>query len=284
MVMPPYTLKQETIDEIVEINRKVALALEIKGLMNLQLAYKDGQIWMIEANPRASRTIPFISKATGVPLAKIGVKVMLGRKLKEFGLSGYKAIDHYAVKESVFAFLKLPGVDTILTPEMKSTGEVMGIDPDLHAACLKALTAAGTILPKEGGVYITVNDNDKARAVEVAKSLVDMGFKIYATRGTSKYLSDHGIDNSFVYKNTENQEPNAESLMRNGDINLIINTPREHSGAIRDGHAMRRLAVELEIPYITTMNGAEMAVGAIAVELKGETGVKSMQEYHGLDF
>ncbi len=284
MVMPPYTLKQDTIDEIVEINRKVALALEIRGLMNLQLAYKDGQIWMIEANPRASRTIPFISKATGVPLAKIGVKVMLGRKLKEFGLSGYKAIDHYAVKESVFAFLKLPGVDTILTPEMKSTGEVMGIDPDLHAACLKALTAAGTVLPKKGGVYITVNDNDKPRAVKVAKSLADMGFRIYATKGTSKYLSEHGVENTSVYKNTENQEPNAESLMRNNDINLVINTPREHSGAIRDGHAMRRLAVVLEIPYITTMNGAEMAVGAIAVELKGDTGVKSMQEYHGLDF
>ncbi len=284
MVMPPYTLKQDTIDEIVEINRKVALALKINGLMNLQLAYKGGQIWMIEANPRASRTIPFISKATGVPLAKIGVKVMLGRKLKEFGLSGYKAIDHYAVKESVFAFLKLPGVDTILTPEMKSTGEVMGIDPDLHAACLKALTAAGTILPKKGGVYITVNDNDKPRAVDVAKSLVGMGFRIYATRGTSKYLEEHGIENTRVYKNTEDLEPNAQNLMRNGDINLVINTPREHSGAIRDGHAMRRMAVELEIPYITTMNGAEMAVGAMAVELKGETGVKSMQEYHGLEF
>ncbi len=284
MVMPPYTLKQDTIDEIVEINRKVALALKINGLMNLQLAYKGGQIWMIEANPRASRTIPFISKATGVPLAKIGVKVMLGRKLKEFGLSGYKAIDHYAVKESVFAFLKLPGVDTILTPEMKSTGEVMGIDPDLHAACLKALTAAGTILPKKGGVYITVNDNDKPRAVNVAKSLVGMGFRIYATRGTSKYLEEHGVENTRVYKNTEDLEPNAQNLMRNGDINLVINTPREHSGAIRDGHAMRRMAVELEIPYITTMNGAEMAVGAMAVELKGETGVKSMQEYHGLDF
>jgi len=284
MVMPPYTLDSETIDKIVEINRKVALALKISGLMNLQLAYKDGEIWMIEANPRASRTIPFISKATGIPMAKIGVKVMLGRKLKEFGLSGYRPIDHYAVKESVFAFLKLPGVDPILTPEMKSTGEVMGIDSDLHAACLKALTAAGTLLPKEGGVYITVNDNDKPRALEVSKSLAEMGFRIYATKGTSKYLKDHGIDNTFVYKNTENMEPNAESLMRNGEINLVINTPREHSGAIRDGHAMRRLAVELEIPYITTMNGAEMAIGAIAVELKGETGVKSVQEYHGLDF
>ncbi len=283
MVMPPYTLMDDTISKIVEINKKVALALKIKGLMNLQLAYKDGQIWMIEANPRASRTIPFISKATGIPMAKIGVKVMLGRKLKEFGLSGYRPIDHYAVKESVFAFLKLPGVDTILTPEMKSTGEVMGIDPDLHAAVLKALTAAGTVLPTEGGVYITVNDNDKIRAVPVAKALVEMGFKIYATRGTATYLKKHGVDSTFVYKNTENLEPNAESLMRNGDIGLIINTPREHSGAIRDGHAMRRLAVELEIPYITTMNGAEMSIGAIAVERKGSIDVKSMQEYHGLE-
>ncbi len=283
MVMPPYTLKDDTIAKIVEINKKVALALKIKGLMNLQLAYKDGQIWMIEANPRASRTVPFISKATGVPLAKIGVKVMLGRKLNEFGLKGYRPIDHYAVKESVFAFLKLPGVDPILTPEMKSTGEVMGIDPDLHMACLKALTAAGTVLPTEGGVYITVNDNDKHRAVPVAKSLANMGFKIYATKGTSQYLKKHGVENTFVFKNTENQEPNAESLMRSGRIGLIINTPREHSGAIRDGHTMRRLAMELEIPYITTMNGAEMSIGAIAVKRQGSVSVKSMQEYHGLD-
>jgi len=284
MVMPPYNLPDKVIDEIVEINRKVALALKIKGLMNLQLAYRDGQIWMIEANPRASRTIPFISKATGVPMAKIGVKVMLGRKLKEFGLSGYKPIDHYAVKESVFAFLKLPGVDPILTPEMKSTGEVMGIDPDLHIACLKALTAAGTVLPKSGGVYITVNDNDKPRAAAVSKCLADMGFRIYATEGTSRFLKERGIESTVVFKNFEKREPNAISLMRNGDIDLLINTPREHSGAIRDGHDMRRLAVELEIPYITTINGAEMAIGAIAAELKGDIGVKSMQEYHGLEF
>ena len=284
MVMPPYNIPQNMIDEIVEINRRVALALKINGLMNLQLAYKDGQIWMIEANPRASRTVPFISKATGVPLAKIGVKVMLGRKLKDFGLSGYRPIDHFAVKESVFPFLKLPGVDSILTPEMKSTGEVMGIDPDLHAACLKAQLAAGTILPKEGGVYITVNDQDKPRAVAVAKSLKDMGFRIYATRGTSVYLTEHGVENTRVFKNTEGKEPTALSLMRNRKIDLLINTPREHSGAIRDGHNMRRLAVELEIPYITTMNGAEMAIGAIGVERKGEMGVKSMQEYHKLEF
>ena len=279
MAMPPYSLSQEAIDEIVEINRKVALALEIRGLMNLQLAYKDGQIWMIEANPRASRTVPFISKATGVPLAKIGVKVMLGRKLKEFGLKGYRPIDHYAVKESVFAFLKLPGVDPILTPEMKSTGEVMGIDPDIHVACLKALTAAGTELPTEGGVYITVNDNDKPRALEVAKSLKEMGFRIYATKGTSEYLKGHGIDSTVLFKNSENLKPSALDIMRKGDINLLINTPTQHSGVIRDGHDMRRLAVELEIPYITTMNGAEMAIGAIAAKRQGRMEVKCMTEY-----
>jgi len=284
MVMPPYNLSQRIIDEIVEINRKVALALEIRGLMNLQLACKNGQIWMIEANPRASRTIPFISKATGIPLAKIGVKVMLGHKLKEFGLSGYRPIDHYAVKESVFAFLKLPGVDPILTPEMKSTGEVMGIDPDLHTALLKALIAAGTDLPTEGGVYITVNDLDKSRATEVARSLSDMGFTIYATRGTSAYLTRNGVKNIAVYKNGEESEPNAISLMQNKEISLIINTPSEHSGAVRDGHDMRRKAVELEIPYITTMNEAEMSVGAIAVKREKELGVKSMQEYHDLRF
>lgn len=252
--------------------------------MNLQLAYKDGQIWMIEANPRASRTVPFISKATGVPLAKIGVKVMLGKKLKDFKLKGYRKTDHYAVKASVFPFLKLPGVDSILTPEMKSTGEVMGIDPNLETAVLKAMSASGTILPTEGGVYITVNDHDKPAALEIAKDLVSMGFRIYATKGTSSYLRQNGVENTAVFKNSENMTPNAISMMRDGQINLIINTPSEHSGAVRDGHRMRRLAVELEIPFITTVNGARMAVGAIAVKKKGDIGVKSMQEYHKLKF
>ncbi|MDR3282899.1 MAG: carbamoyl-phosphate synthase large subunit, partial [Candidatus Methanoplasma sp.] len=155
MVLPPFTLSKDVIDEMVDITVKVALALEIKGLMNLQLALKNGEIYMIEANPRASRTVPFISKATGIPLAKIGTKVMLGKTLKDFGLSGYRQIDHYAVKASVFPFLKLPGVDSILTPEMKSTGEVMGIDEDLDTAYYKAFTAAGNKVPVEGGVYIT---------------------------------------------------------------------------------------------------------------------------------
>ena len=282
MVLPPFTLKQETIDEIVAITEKVALALEIKGLMNLQLAVKDGQVFMIEANPRASRTVPFISKATGIPLAKIGVKIMLGKTLKDFGLKGYRPIDHYAVKASVFPFLKLPGVDSILTPEMKSTGEVMGIDEDFHTACYKALIAAGNKLPASGGVYITVNDRDKPRILAPAKELKDMGFTIYATKGTSTYLREYGIENVPVFRLDENQKPNAVGLMRDGEINLVINTPTQTSGPVRDGYTMRRLAVELEIPFMTTVQGAEITVGAIKVARSGKLGVRSMKEFHGL--
>lgn len=282
MVLPPFTLPQKAIDEIVDINTRLALALKTIGLMNLQLAYKDGEIWMIEANPRASRTVPFISKATGIPMAKIGVNIMLGKKLKDYGLKGYRAIDHYAIKESVFPFLKLPGVDTILTPEMKSTGEVMGIDSDFDTAAYKALTAAGDKLPTEGGVYITVNDHDKPAAVEIAKELNALGFSIYATKGTASAIKAAGVECTAVYRNGENATPNAISLMRDGTIGLLINTPSNHSGAVRDGNTMRRLAVELEIPYFTTINGARLAVGAVKVAKKGGVGVKSMQDFHGL--
>ena len=280
MVMPPFTLGQDIIDEVVDITTRVALALDIHGLMNVQLAVKDGQVYMIEANPRASRTIPFISKATGVPLAKIGTKIMLGKTLKDFGLKGYRTIDHYAIKASVFPFLKLPGVDSILTPEMKSTGEVMGIDEDFDRACYKALIAAGNKLPTEGGVYITVNDADKERIVGPAKELKEMGFTIYATKGTSTYLREHGVETTTVFKLDENQKPNAVGLMRDGKINLIINTPSLKSGALRDGYTMRRLAVELEIPFMTTIQGAEIAVGSIRVAKSGEIGVRAMREFH----
>ncbi|MBQ8178961.1 MAG: carbamoyl-phosphate synthase large subunit [Candidatus Methanomethylophilaceae archaeon] len=282
MVLPPFTLGKEIIDQVVDITTRVALALDIHGLMNLQLAVKDGQIYMIEANPRASRTVPFISKATGVQLAKVGTKIMLGRTLKEFGLKGYRPIDHYAIKASVFPFLKLPGVDSILTPEMKSTGEVMGIDEDFDKACYKALIAAGNKLPTEGGVYITVNDADKPRILGPARALKEMGFTIYATKGTSTYLRENGIETTTVFKIDENQKPNAIGLMRDGKINLIINTPSLKSGAIRDGYTMRRLAVELEIPFMTTVQGAEIAVASIRVARSGEVGVRSTREFHGL--
>jgi carbamoyl-phosphate synthase large subunit len=282
MILPPFTLSQKIIDEVVDITTKVALALEIKGLMNVQLAGKDNEVYMIAANPRASRTIPFISKATGIPLAKVGTKIMLGKTLKDFGLSGYKPIDHYAVKASVFPFLKLPGVDSILTPEMKSTGEVMGIDQDFDIAYYKALTAAGNKLPMEGGVYITVNDSDKERVLPVAKELLGMGFSVYATKGTSTYLRENGVEITTVFKIDDQMKPNAIGLMREGKINLIINTPSQKSGPVRDGHKMRRLAVELEIPFLTTIQGADAAVGAIKVAKDQSFMVRSMKEFHML--
>jgi len=282
MVLPPFTLSREIINGIVDITNKVALALEVKGLLNIQLAVKDNEIYMIEANPRASRTIPFISKATGIPLAKIGVKIMLGKTLKDFGLSGYREIDHYAIKASVFPFLKLPGVDSILTPEMKSTGEVMGIDQDFDIACYKALVAAGNKLPTGGGVYITVNNADKERVLPAARELLKLGFCIYATKGTSTFLRENGVETTTVFKIDDNMKPNAIGLMREGKINLIINTPSQMSGPVRDGHKTRRLAVELEIPFLTTIQGADAAVGAIKVAKGQNFPVRSMKEFHTL--
>ncbi len=281
MVLPPFTLSDKLIDRIIEISKQVAIALQIKGLMNLQLAAKDDDIYMIEANPRSSRTVPFISKATGVPLAKIGTKIMLGSTLKELGYTKpYKPIDHYAIKASVFPFLKLVGVDSILTPEMKSTGEVMGIDENFDIACYKALIAAGNNLPTSGGVYFTVNDHDKPKVLQSAKDLYDMGFTIYATKGTATYFKEHGVPTTTVFKVSEKQNPNAIGMMRDRKINMVINTPSMLSGARRDGYMMRRLAVELEIPFLTTANGANVAVRAIKVAKGMDLGVRSMREYH----
>jgi carbamoyl-phosphate synthase large subunit len=280
MVLPPFSLSDEMIDEIKDVSKRVALALQIKGMMNLQLAVKDNEVWMIEANPRSSRTIPFISKAIGVPLAKIGTKVMLGNSLKKQGYVGYRDIDHYAVKASVFPFLKLPGVDSILTPEMKSTGEVMGIDENFDIACYKALVAAGNKLPMSGGVYITVSDKDKPLILESARTLRGMGFAVYATKGTSTYLRENGIETTTVFRVSDNQNPNAIGLMREGKINLIINTPSMHSGARRDGYMMRRLAVELEIPFVTSVNGANVTVGSIKNASGKDMSARSMREFH----
>ena len=281
MVLPPFSLRLDVLGIVLETSRKVALALNIKGLMNLQLAVKDEEVWMIEANPRSSRTVPFISKATGIPLAKISTQIMLGKTLKELGLgSGYKTIDHYAIKESVFPFLKLVGVDSILTPEMKSTGEVMGIDENFAMACYKAEIAAGTKLPESGGIYITVCDEDKEKILYPARALHEMGFEIYATKGTASYLRDNGIPSTTVFKLRDNQGIDGLSLMREGKIGMIINTPSLKSGSIRDGYAMRRLAVELEIPIMTTIQGAMMATEAIRVGKEKKINVRAMKEFN----
>lgn len=280
MVLPPQTLKPEAIADIKSITSKVALALKTIGLMNLQLAYKDGEIWMLEANPRASRTVPIISKATGVPLAKVATKVMLGKTLKELGLHGGADIKHVAVKASVFPFLKLPGVDSILGPEMKSTGEVMGIDATYPAAVWKALIASGQKLPRKGKVYISVADEDKHAVSELAERLASIGFGIYATKGTADVLRSKGIETAVTYRISEHVSPDALSLMRMGDVQLVINTPTEASGARRDGYMMRRLAVELEIPFFTTIQGAKAAVMAMEYAMKKDMSVNDLSHFH----
>ena len=280
MVLPCQTISPEVMRRVVEITHQVALALQIKGCMNLQLGVKDEEVYMIEANPRASRTIPFISKAIGVPLAKLATKVMLGAKLKDLGHVGMAKFNAVAVKASVFPFLKLPGVDSILGPEMRSTGEVMGIDEKYGVAVYKALTAAGNKLPMKGGVYVTVADADKESILHIVKDLHELGFTIYATKGTSTHLRNHGLPVTTVYKVAENVAPDALGLMRRGEINLIINTPTYSSGSRRDGYMMRRLAVELEIPFLTTVHGARATVCAIQRARQGGISVRDIASYY----
>jgi len=225
---------------------------------------------MLEANPRASRTVPFVSKAIGIQLAKVATKIMLGKSLKEQGLHGEAKLNHFAVKASVFPFLKLPGVDSILGPEMKSTGEVMGIDKEYGAAMWKAMSGAGMDLPTGGDVYISVRDYDKESAAELARAMIGVGFKIIATKGTAAAMREAGIPVETVFRVSEKNVPDALSVMREGRVKMIINTPTESSGARRDGYMMRRLAVELQIPFFTTIEGAQAAVEAIKFA-KGRT-------------
>jgi len=280
MVLPPQTLSEKTVADVASITKRVALALKTVGLINLQLAYKDGDIFMLEANARASRTVPIISKATGVPLAKVATYVMLGKTLKELGLTGMARMDHVAVKASVFPFLKLPGVDSILGPEMKSTGEVMGIDTSYPAAVWKALVASGQKLPRKGRVFMSVADQDKQAAVDIAKRLESIGFGLYATKGTADFLRRHGLEPTTVFRISDHGSPDAISLMRAGEVCMVINTPTEATGARRDGYMMRRLAVELEIPMFTTIQGARAAVLAMEHEKRHELHVHDLGHFH----
>ena len=280
MVLPPQTLDAKVVDDVRAIARKVALSLQTVGLINFQLAYKDGDVYMLEANPRASRTVPIVSKATGIPLAKVATKVMLGKTLRELGLKDEARIRHIAVKASVFPFLKLPGVDSILGPEMKSTGEVMGIDKSYPAAVYKAFVASGLKLPSHGNVYISVADADKREACKLAKRLAAMGFGIFATKGTAEVLKERDIKTTVVYRISDHGSPDALSLMRGGSVHMVVNTPSEASGARRDGYMMRRLAVELEIPFFTTMQGAGAAVMAMEGSIKKSIEVNDLSHFH----
>ncbi|MCU0859037.1 MAG: carbamoyl-phosphate synthase large subunit [Thermoplasmata archaeon] len=281
MVLPPRGIPDEVMEEVRSITRKVAMALGTVGLINLQLAYKEGKVFMIEANPRASRTVPIVSKATGVPLAKAATKVMLGKSLKELGLAGEPEVKHYAVKASVFPFLKLPGVDSILGPEMRSTGEVMGIDRSYPAAVWKAFTAAGQRLPRKGNVFVSVCDKDKLVAAGLVMRLAELGFGIFATKGTAAVLRSQGIEARTVYTISEKRSPDVLGLMRGGEVQFIVNTPSETSGARKDGYMMRRLAVELEIPIFTTVKGASAAVMAMEHASRSEITVDHLGSFCG---
>jgi carbamoyl-phosphate synthase large subunit len=276
--LPPISLSDRVIEKIKVYTRKIALALGVVGLTNIQYAVKDEVVYVIEANPRASRTVPFVSKATGLPLAKIAAKIMIGKKIRELGIEERLTLKHVAVKEAVFPFNKLPGVDPTLAPEMKSTGEVMGIDYDFGMAYYKAELAAGMRLPTSGKAFISVKDRDKPKIIQVARGLMGLGFELLATKGTAEYLSKAGISAKAVPKTTEGR-PNVVDLVINKEVDLIVNTP-SGKGPKKEGYEIRRAAVEHNIPYITTIPAALAAVKGGEAIKKGVMTIKPLQEYN----
>jgi carbamoyl-phosphate synthase large subunit len=276
--LPPISLDNRVIEKVKNYTRKIALALGVVGLTNIQYAVKDNIVYVLEANPRASRTVPFVSKASGLPLAKIAAKLMVGRKLRELNIKENLELKHVAVKEAVFPFNKLPGVDPILAPEMKSTGEVMGIDYNFGIAYYKAELAAGMRLPATGTAFLSVKDRDKPKSVDVAKGLSELGFSILATKGTSEFLRNFGIETQTLLKTTEGR-PNIVDFIINKEVDLIINTPRG-KGPRKDGYEIRRAAIEHNVPYITTIPAALAAVKSGKALREGTMTMKPIQEYH----
>ncbi|WP_298520117.1 carbamoyl-phosphate synthase large subunit [uncultured Methanobrevibacter sp.] len=276
-VIPPQTIPAHILDTIRENSTKLALELDVKGLMNIQYAVKldEEMVYIIEANPRASRTVPFVSKAIGVPLAKVATWIMDGAKLKDFGLTKEIKIDHVAVKESVFPFLKLPESDTVLGPEMKSTGESIGIDENFGMAFYKSQLSAGMELPKEGKIFISVKEQDKKKIRPIAEKAANLGFKIMATDGTGMAT---GLDDVEIVLKVSQGSPNIRDAILNKEVDLIINTSEGKQSA-KDGYIIRRLAIELGIPYVTTLAGARAALNAIAAVQNSEINVKSLNDY-----
>ena len=276
-VIPPQTLSKDIVDTIIDYTTKLAKELKVIGLINIQYAIKDGIVYIIEANPRASRTIPYVSKSVGVPLAKIATKVMLGHKLKDMGYVGLAKAKYVSIKEAVFPFQKLPGVDPVLSPEMKSTGEAIGIDTDFGKAYYKAQLSANMELPTSGTVFISVKKRDRKYVLEMAKKFNELGFNIVATKGTAEVIRNGGIDAKVVKKISEGMTGNILELIQKGEIDLIINTS-SGSKAKSDGYYIRRAAVEFNLPYITTIQGALSTIKAIESIKKGDLGVYSLNE------
>ena len=278
-VLPPISLAPDILEEIKAQTRALARELNVVGLMNIQYAIKGGEIFILEVNPRGSRTVPFVSKATGIPLAKLATRVIMGEKLKDLGLESELTPGHISVKESVFPFSRFPGVDTILGPEMKSTGEVMGIDPSFGLAFAKSQLAAGQKLPLSGTVFISVKDDDKKPMLYTASRFHSMGFEIVATRGTAAFLGHHRIPSRPVNKVREGR-PHVVDMIKNGEIHLVINTTGSKK-AVTESFSIRNTALAFNIPYTTTLSGATATALAVEAMKEGELAVRSLQEYHG---
>jgi carbamoyl-phosphate synthase large subunit len=278
--LPPYSLAPAVIEELKRQTGLMARALNVVGLMNVQFAIQGDTVYVLEVNPRASRTVPFVSKATGVSLAQVAARAMAGQSLDAQGL-GDEVVPHYfSVKEAVFPFVKFPGVDTILGPEMKSTGEVMGVGESFGEAFVKSQIAAGVTLPESGTVFISVKNQDKARAVAIARGLHGLGFKLAATRGTAAAIAEAGLPVLAVNKVTEGR-PHIVDMLKNGDIALVINTVEERRNAIVDSRAIRTSALQARVAYFTTAAGARAAVEGMEYLRKG-AGLKvyPLQQLH----
>jgi carbamoyl-phosphate synthase large subunit len=277
--LPAYSVPRGVLDDVRRQVIDIARELGVIGLMNVQLAVKGHDVYILEVNPRASRTVPFVSKVIGVPLAKLAARVMVGEKLRDLGFTSEIVPTHIGVKEAVFPFAKFPGVDTLLGPEMKSTGEVMGIDATFGVAFAKAQLGAGTILPLDGTAFVSVQDADKAGLLPVARRLAECGFRLIGTRGTAEYLRGHGVPADTVNK-VQDGSPHAVDAITAGQVQLVINTPKG-SGAHQDSFPLRRAALEWRVPYFTTIAGASAAAEGIDYLRRGGLSVRSLQEYHG---
>ncbi|HEY0348557.1 MAG TPA: carbamoyl-phosphate synthase large subunit [Pyrinomonadaceae bacterium] len=280
-VLPPVRIAEEHLETMRHYTRRLAKALSVKGLMNIQFAIKDDRVYVLEVNPRASRTVPFVSKATGVPLARIAAVVMAGKKLKDFSLPDELRVDRFYIKSPVFPFRKFPGVDPVLSPEMHSTGEVMGIGETFGEAYAKAMIAAGTELPQKGTAFISVNQIDKGQAVVLARRLSRLGFELMATVGTASRLREVGLECATVFKVNEGR-PNVADHIKQGEIALVINTPLGRASHY-DEQAIRRAALQYNVPCVTTMTGAQALVEALASRMDGkEISVYPLQELHAV--
>ncbi|MDE2180616.1 MAG: carbamoyl-phosphate synthase large subunit, partial [candidate division NC10 bacterium] len=277
--LPPRSVPQPLLDQIRVQTRAMALELGVLGLINIQFAIKDHVVYVLEVNPRASRTVPFVSKAIGVPLAKLAAKIMAGMSLRELDVTEEPGLRHVAVKEAVLPFVKFPGVDAVLGPEMKSTGEVMGIDREFGLAFAKSQVGASGALPLDGTVFLSVRDNDKPHIVPLARRLAELGFQLVATAGTAAVLKDGGVTVEAVAKVIDGVRPHIVDKMKNREIGMVINTPEGHHARL-DSYSIRRTAVTMGIPYFTTMAAARAAIEAIQAMRHGKLRVKALQEYH----